>query len=184
MGERSTPAWLQQLPNLITGSRIVLAGLFPLAPESWHLAIVAAAVLSEFLDGFLARLLKATSYLGQVLDPIADKLFFLSVSITWIWLGELTLLQWLLLGTRDFGVLLIVLGLLTMKRLRSVRSIGARLASKVTTALQYVVFFAILFGIAEVVAPLVYLTAVVGLFAAIQYLIMVRRTVVHTARSG
>ena len=159
----------------------MLAAVFPLAPESWHLAIVAAALLSEFLDGFLARLLKATSYLGQVLDPVADKLFFLSVSVTWIWLGELTILQWLLLGTRDFGVLLIVLGLVATQRLRAVRSIGARFPSKLATALQYAVFFAILVDLEQPVVPLIALTAVTGLVAAVQYLLLVWRSLAGRA---
>lgn len=176
MNERSASGYMQFLPNLITCSRIVMAGLFPLAPERWHLAIVAAAVLSEFLDGFLARLLNATSYLGQVLDPIADKLFFLSVSVTWIWLGELTLGQWLLLGTRDLGVLLIVLGLLAIQKLRTVRSIEARYLSKITTALQYAVFFVILLDMEQPVAALVLLTGATGIAAALQYLLLVRQS--------
>ena len=65
-----------QIPNPITAVRLVLAFLFPFLPESWHLGVIAIALISEFLDGFVARLLKAESYLGQVFDPIADKVFF------------------------------------------------------------------------------------------------------------
>ncbi|MCB1672802.1 MAG: hypothetical protein KDI29_16870, partial [Pseudomonadales bacterium] len=115
------------------------------------------------------------SYLGQVLDPIADKLFVLSVSVTWIVLGKITLLQWLLFALRDFGVLLIFLVLLTIGRIRSTRSVPARLPSKITTAFQYLLFLAVLTGNVRLVMPLALLTALIGLIATLQYIYLIRR---------
>lgn len=76
------------LPNLFTMLRILLVPAFFLClyyqlqgTESmvvWTRVILAIIILSDFFDGFLARLLKETSTLGSVLDPLADKLFVLT----------------------------------------------------------------------------------------------------------
>jgi cardiolipin synthase len=57
------------------------------AIELYHNNIISAfclyltAVLTDFLDGFLARLLRQVSNLGKILDPIADKLTIFSAII-------------------------------------------------------------------------------------------------------
>jgi CDP-diacylglycerol--glycerol-3-phosphate 3-phosphatidyltransferase len=65
------------LPNQLTTSRLVLAVvLFVLiAIESWLwcLAVFAVAALTDFLDGYLARVQGQTSTLGRLLDPLVDK---------------------------------------------------------------------------------------------------------------
>ena len=68
-------------PNAVTGLRIamvpVLVGSFFVGGASglWlGFAVFAAAALSDFFDGWLARRLDQHSLLGRILDPIADKL--------------------------------------------------------------------------------------------------------------
>lgn len=171
----ATVSPLRHIPNTLTWCRIALAAAFPFAPESWHLSIVILAGITEFLDGFLARVFHWSSYFGQVLDPIADKLFFLSVSLTWVWLGKLSLLYWLLLSTRDFGVLFIVIALSLTGRIRRVKSLKSQLLSKLTTVLQYVAVLAILFAIYQPIFVLVHVAALLGVMATIQYMIMLWR---------
>ncbi|HSS15282.1 MAG TPA: CDP-alcohol phosphatidyltransferase family protein, partial [Rhizomicrobium sp.] len=68
------------LPNALTILRIVLVPVFAVAfvmPGDWarliaFLVFVVAGV-SDWLDGFAARKLKAGSDFGRMLDPIADK---------------------------------------------------------------------------------------------------------------
>lgn len=69
------------LPNLLTYGRIaavpVLVSCFFLEGDTarWTaLAVFTAAAITDFLDGYLARILQMQSALGQMLDPIADKL--------------------------------------------------------------------------------------------------------------
>jgi cardiolipin synthase len=66
------------IPNVITMLRIVLIPVFGfLWWKGLHLAaliVFAVASLSDWLDGFLARVLDQRSRLGQILDPAADKL--------------------------------------------------------------------------------------------------------------
>lgn len=68
-------------PNAVTGLRIlmvpVLVGAFFVEGATGlrlAFAVFAAAALSDFLDGWLARRLDQHSLLGRILDPIADKL--------------------------------------------------------------------------------------------------------------
>jgi cardiolipin synthase len=68
------------LPNLLTYGRIVavplVAGLLMwggLNARWWALGIYIVAAITDFLDGYLARLWQQQSSLGRMLDPIADK---------------------------------------------------------------------------------------------------------------
>ncbi|NKB32702.1 MAG: hypothetical protein GKR91_06355 [Pseudomonadales bacterium] len=167
---------LRHIPNGITSLRILVAAVFPFSPEAAHLWLVIAGLLTEFFDGFIARTFKWSSYLGQVLDPVADKLFVLSVSLTWVWLGKLTILQWLLLGARDFGVLFIFLGLIATGKIRRVQSVKAKMPSKITTALQYLLFLLVLTGSSTYLDTLALLTAGIGLVATVQYGYLLRHS--------
>ncbi len=67
--------------NAITCLRIVLTPVFGYlwwrGLHGWALGVFAAASLSDWLDGFFARLLDQKTRLGQFLDPAADKLMVL-----------------------------------------------------------------------------------------------------------
>ena len=74
------------IPICLTWARILLIPIFTalfylpanwLAPQTINItaaAIFAAAGITDWLDGFLARYLKQTSDFGAFLDPVADKL--------------------------------------------------------------------------------------------------------------
>tara|TARA_B110000003_G_C16611206_1_gene519522 strand:+ start:27 stop:563 length:537 start_codon:yes stop_codon:yes gene_type:complete len=79
--------------NLLTLSRIILGGVIFLLltrPEGYFFAFILffVAGATDYFDGYLARKYNAVSEIGQVLDPIADKilivfvLFGLSVNLT------------------------------------------------------------------------------------------------------
>jgi cardiolipin synthase len=68
------------LPNALTILRIVLVPVFAIAfvmpgdaARLVAFAVFALAGISDWLDGFAARKLKAGSDFGRMLDPIADK---------------------------------------------------------------------------------------------------------------
>jgi cardiolipin synthase len=67
--------------NAITLLRIALIPVFGYlwwrGLHAWALGVFALASLSDWLDGFFARLLDQKSRLGQILDPTADKLMVL-----------------------------------------------------------------------------------------------------------
>ena len=84
---------MNYLINLLTLSRIFLGGIIFLLltrPEGYFLAFMLffAAGITDYLDGYLARKYNLVSEIGEILDPIADKilivfvLFGLSVNLT------------------------------------------------------------------------------------------------------
>lgn len=74
------------LPNALSMLRLAGVPVFlwlVLGPEAdgWALALLAVSGFTDFLDGYLARRLDQTSTLGQILDPVADRLYILAVVI-------------------------------------------------------------------------------------------------------
>lgn len=78
---------LTKIPNMLTIGRIAAIPVLictliffekPLA--NWiAFGLYAAACITDFFDGYLARMLKQQSAFGRFLDPIADKLLVASV---------------------------------------------------------------------------------------------------------
>ena len=75
------------LPNILTYGRVaavpLVAGFLFWPRDPWArwtaLAIYAAAAITDFFDGYLARVWSQQSSLGRMLDPIADKLLVSAV---------------------------------------------------------------------------------------------------------
>ena len=77
-----------KIPNILTIGRIILApifiGTFFLPGAMGDLIpffIFVLASFTDFLDGLLARLYKEESKLGELLDPIADKIIVASALV-------------------------------------------------------------------------------------------------------
>jgi phosphatidylglycerophosphate synthase len=92
------------IPNSLSLARIGLALGFPWVPVGWRGGVVVAAGLSDAFDGRLSRALHGTSTLGQILDPVADKMFVGVVLVTLVVDGKLSVLELVLLGFRDLAV--------------------------------------------------------------------------------
>jgi CDP-diacylglycerol--glycerol-3-phosphate 3-phosphatidyltransferase len=72
------PLRLQTVPNAITALRILILPPLAMALEknnvSWAVSLLSIAILSDFLDGFLARRFRQESDVGKLMDPVADKI--------------------------------------------------------------------------------------------------------------
>ena len=69
------------LSNALSLSRAVFALAFLWENTLIRLLALVLAMVSDFLDGFLARRYKTTSQFGAILDPIMDKFFVLFVGV-------------------------------------------------------------------------------------------------------
>tara|TARA_B100001093_G_scaffold461146_1_gene475402 strand:+ start:377 stop:922 length:546 start_codon:yes stop_codon:yes gene_type:complete len=70
------------LTNLLTSSRIILAAvifLLLMSSDGYLIALILffIAGITDYFDGYLARKYNAVSQLGEILDPIADKILIL-----------------------------------------------------------------------------------------------------------
>ncbi len=76
---------MMNLANRITITRIILTPLFIAAVIYGRMDIAlilfAAAVISDGLDGFVARSMHQKTFIGTILDPVADKILLISAFI-------------------------------------------------------------------------------------------------------
>jgi CDP-diacylglycerol--glycerol-3-phosphate 3-phosphatidyltransferase len=154
------------LPIAITLVRFPLAAAFPLVDGlAGRALIVGAAAASEWIDGRLARATGRVTAAGELLDPIADKVFVLAVLVTLAVEGAIPFWTLPLLLTRDIGV---TLGALVLMGRGGRRRTPARRLGKLVTWLQFAAVAALLVwpGTARWTAPTI---ALLGVFALYDY---------------
>jgi CDP-diacylglycerol--glycerol-3-phosphate 3-phosphatidyltransferase len=100
---------LLNAPNLMTLGRIALIPIFLylLAYESRRNSFLAAAVyavcaLTDWVDGWLARISNKVTRLGKFLDPLADKVIVLSALVMLVRLGRTPVWVVVLIAAREF----------------------------------------------------------------------------------
>ena len=138
---------LKQIPNTISILRALSTFLIGYALSideffwQWFAqALFIVAVLSDFLDGYLARKFDAVSALGKVLDASVDKLFFFGLLFFFVFNGIFSLgyigLFLILHIIRDIAVTAIRCNLLKKGIAVNVLSTG-----QIKTAFQFVFLF-------------------------------------------
>ena len=87
---------LKKIPNILTIGRIIIVPFFVLAfylPGSYGdltaFALFVIASFTDFLDGMLARMMGEESKLGELLDPIADKIIVATALILLVMSGTI-----------------------------------------------------------------------------------------------
>jgi len=132
---------LVRVPGLLSLSRVFLAATFPLVLQHpvVALGVLAAAGLSDVLDGWFARRFGQVTPTGAALDPITDKVFVTTVAVSLVVGGYLSILDVVLLSTREIGEIPLVVWLAVNRDARSRRAEHpmANLPGKIATALQF-----------------------------------------------
>ncbi len=137
-----SPASNANIANIITVVRILLAPLFVwmLLADNGELgalryaaaALFVFAIVTDALDGYLARSRNLVTDLGKILDPIADKVLVGAALVALSLLGELWWWVTIVILVREFGI--------TVYRFVALRDrvIAADWAGKVKTVAQAV----------------------------------------------
>ena len=85
-----------KIPNILTIGRIIIVPIFVLTffipgffGDLIPFFLFALASFTDYLDGFLARIFKEESKLGELLDPIADKILVAAALILLVMNGTI-----------------------------------------------------------------------------------------------
>lgn len=104
------------VPNSLTVLRILLipvfVGIFYVSPDvvpaHWKnlcaTLVFALAAITDWLDGYLARMLNQTSAFGAFLDPVADKLMVAAALIVLVEFGRVGALVALIIVGREIAI--------------------------------------------------------------------------------
>ena len=87
---------LKKIPNILTIGRIIIVPFFVLAfylpgfyGDLTECVLFVIASFTDFLDGMLARMMGEESKLGELLDPIADKIIVATALILLVMSGTI-----------------------------------------------------------------------------------------------
>ena len=171
------------LPNGLTIARILMVPLMVIAfylPFRGTNLIAAAmftiAAITDWLDGYLARILRQSTAFGAFLDPVADKLMVAAALIILVQLDRTdTIVAFIIIGRE------ITISALRewMAKIGAARSVAVSFLGKVKTASQMVAIPMLLyhdplpsFAPQWVGAWLIYLAALLTLWSMVYYLRM------------
>lgn len=159
--EPSNDVWT--IPNIISMLRIVLIVVFTwllvTEHDAWAITALAAAGISDFFDGFLARRWGQVTKLGSVLDPTADRLLTIAVVLG---LGLRGIVPWWLVAVL-FARDIMVGAALLWGRSRHVAAPQVTMTGKWATALLYVFLpMSYLAVVAFSSAPWIHTVAIIG----------------------
>lgn len=176
------------IPNLLTWFRIVMIPVFiaifylpdeTLSLHNKHLVgtlIFVAASVTDWLDGYLARILNQTSAFGAFLDPVADKLMVSAALIVLVKLGYVdAIIAFIIIG-REIAISALREW---MAQLGSSKSIAVSMLGKVKTTFQMIAIVLLMYhepilnlSTETVGTLLIYLAALLTLWSMVYYLML------------
>lgn len=134
------------LPNVLSLLRIPLAFIFLQGNPNYRTLAIILALITDGLDGFIARRYKLTNTVGTFLDPLTDKFFVFFVTSILVSEQRLTWGEGGILFCRDFSLFFYGIYLTFRNRLLTYQ-FRAIWCGKITTVLQLVVLLALTFGV-------------------------------------
>ena len=172
-------------PNFLTVVRILLVPVLVVALlDNTHdgdvlaAVVFAAASLTDFVDGYLARSRNSITTFGKLMDPLADKLLVVAALISLVSLHRLPAWVAMVIITRELAV--------TVLRLGATQAgvvLAASMFGKVKTCLQIAAILAVIavHGQPAWVSALLYLTVLVTVLSGLDYFFGVRRLMSQSA---
>ncbi|HEX7739955.1 MAG TPA: CDP-alcohol phosphatidyltransferase family protein [Marmoricola sp.] len=131
-GAATSAVWTA--PNVVSMLRLLGVPLFlwlVLGPhyDVWALVLLMVSGVTDWLDGYLARRLGQTTKLGELLDPIADRLYILAVVVGLAWRDIIPWWLAVILPLRD----LLLWGLVPFLRTRGYSALPVHFLGKAAT---------------------------------------------------
>lgn len=133
------------LSNGLSFLRAPLAFLFLSENVYLRLSAIILAMITDSIDGYLARKFHSVTSFGAVLDPLMDKFFVFFVLVVFFSEGKLGPYETASMLSRDFFICLFGLYLAFTGNWR-VYSCHAVRSGKITTALQFIVLIGLTLG--------------------------------------
>ncbi len=160
------------VPGLLSLARVPLAAGFAFVSgnPAAALVVLVLAGCTDVLDGWAARRLGQVTPTGVVLDGVTDKLFALTVAVTLVADGRLSVPSVLFLSSREIVEFPLLLRYVVSRRARQSRADRptSNVFGKLATVLQFVAIGAALLR-APQTGVWIAATAVVGAIAGITY---------------
>jgi len=142
------------LPNLLTMLRFALIPVYLVIFAQGHMIaaffVVAAAGLTDILDGYLARSRGQVTAVGSMLDPLADKTMMIAVIVSLLVSGHIPWEAAAAMFFRDLGM---IIGS-AFFHFRGKRTVPANWMGKLTTVLFYLAVLLIFFDLPYAVTVL------------------------------
>jgi cardiolipin synthase (CMP-forming) len=159
------------LPNLLSIFRLFITVFFVIAINYGRfdiaLLLFIVQAISDLLDGFLARVMGAKTYLGAFLDPLADKVMLVFSYIALSIHGAIPFWVTLAVLTRD---VVISIGFLILYKLSYKTKPTPSIISKITTLSQMSTVVYVLWSNERAYAePFFYATVVLTVLSGCQY---------------
>lgn len=112
-GSRPVSDRVLTTPNVLSMLRLVCVPIFLWLiltyQDNWALAVLMLSGVSDYLDGKIARRYNSVTRVGQLLDPLADRLYILSTLLGLAWRE---IIPWwlvlILVGREVFGTALLI----------------------------------------------------------------------------
>lgn len=188
------------IPNLLTWFRILMIPVFisvfylsdeTLSMHNKHLVatlMFAAAAITDWLDGYLARVLNQTSAFGAFLDPVADKLMVTAALIVLVKLDYVdAIIAFIIIG-REIAISALREW---MAQLGSSKSIAVSMLGKVKTTFQMVAILLLLYHESvlgmradQLGTLLIYVAALLTLWSMVYYLMLAMPQITKKTRKA
>lgn len=140
---------LRNLPNFLSVLRILLVPpvVFYMLQHNYMPALVLFVIagVTDSLDGWLAKRFNWQSHLGEILDPLADKLLLVSSYIVFAWLSLLPV--WLVITVILRDIIIVVGGISYRIFFGSIEIVPTYI-SKLNTLMQIVLIAVMLVSLA------------------------------------
>ncbi len=178
-------------PNFLTVMRILLVAVLVVALlDNTHdgdvlaAVVFAAASLTDFVDGYLARSRNSITNFGKLMDPLADKLLIVAALVALVSLHRLAAWVAMVIIAREFAVTVLRMG-----ANQAGVVMAASMFGKIKTCVQIATIMAVIavHGQPLWVELMIYATVVVTVLSGLDYFFGLRRRINEaraTAQAG